>query len=33
MTEHNPALARRHYGLDTLQWVVDEALTRLNVAA
>jgi glycosyltransferase involved in cell wall biosynthesis len=33
MTEHNLALARRHYGLDTLQRVVGEALTRLDVAA
>jgi hypothetical protein len=33
MTEHNLALARRHYGLDTLHRVVDEALTRLGVAA
>ncbi len=33
MTEHNLALARRHYGLDTLQRIVDEALVRLGVAA
>jgi len=33
MTEHNLALARRHFGLGTLRRVVDEALDRLGVAA